>query len=778
MRSIFKKILIVSLSFLLVISIISFAILWSFSNNIPDYKFLKNYKPPVSSKVYSGDGDLVADFSKEKRIFVPYNSIPKNVINAFLSAEDKNFFYHPGVDAKGILRAVINNIKNLLTSKRLEGASTITQQVAKNFLLTNEVSLNRKIKEAILAFRIERALSKERILELYLNQIYLGSGAYGVAAASLEYFDKSIKDLDYTEAALLAALPKAPSKYNPYRDKELAKFRRDLVLKNLLENDFLDFKDYERFKKQSINLKKKKKIFIEDSQYYIEEVRKKVIKDLTYEKVYKQGFNINIPINLDLQKIANVSLRNGLISYDKRKGWRGPITNKDYNDNWSKNLEKYELEKSINWEIAIVKEITQFTTNIETQDKIQGIIQYKDISWTKKEFKELLSIGDIIYVKKINKNFYILKQLPKINGGIIVMDPYTGRVLALSGGFSFKNSEFNRVTQALRQPGSAFKPFVYALALENNYTPSSLILDAPLVLDQGSDLKMWKPQNYGKKFYGPSTLRTGLEKSRNLMTVRIAQNLGIDKIAKFSKLLGIYDNPEELLSISLGSEETTLLKLASAYSAFVNGGKLVEPVLIDRVQDSEGNTIVNNKQRSCLDCDKISFMSDQYPKIKDNYVQVFSSQTAYQMTSLLEGVIQRGTGKKLKKLELNIAGKTGTTNENTDAWFIGFTSNLIIGVYVGMDDPKPLGKYETGSKTALPIFKDFIEKVVKKSNARPFKVAEGITMMVVDPKSGEKAKFSSKNTIVEAYKKSNVLDGKVLYTNSNRLESSNILEFY
>ena len=752
--------------------------MWIFSNNIPDYKFLKSYKPPVSSKVYSGNGNLVADFSKEKRIFVPYNSIPKNVINAFLSAEDKNFFYHPGVDAKGILRAIINNIKNLLTSKRLEGASTITQQVAKNFLLTNEVSLNRKIKEAILAFRIERALTKERILELYLNQIYLGSGAYGVAAASLEYFDKSIKDLDYTEAALLAALPKAPSKYNPYRDEELAKFRRDLVLKNLLENDFLDSREYEKLKKQSIKLKKKKKVFIEDSQYYIEEVRKKVIKDLTYEKVYKQGFNINIPINLDLQKISNVSLRNGLISYDRRKGWRGPITNKDYSDNWNQNLEKYQLEKSINWQIAIVREINKFTTNIETQDNTQGIIQYKDISWTKKEFRELFKIGDIIYVKKINKNFYTLEQLPKINGGIVVMDPYTGRVLALSGGFSFKNSEFNRVTQALRQPGSAFKPFVYALALENNYTPSSLVLDAPLVLDQGSDLKMWKPQNYGKKFYGPSTLRTGLEKSRNLMTVRIARNLGIDKITKFSRLLGIYDNPEELLSISLGSKETTLLKLTSAYSAFVNGGKLVEPVLIDRVQDSEGNTILNNKQRSCLDCDQISYMSGQYPKIKDSYNQVFSSQTAYQMTSILEGVVQRGTGKKLKNLELNIAGKTGTTNENTDAWFIGFTSNLVIGVYVGMDDPKPLGKYETGSKTALPIFKDFIEKVVKKSNARPFKVAEGITMMVVDPISGKKAKFSSKNTIVEAYKKKNVVDGKVLYTSSNRLESSNILEFY
>ena len=778
MRTIFKKIFIVTFSFLLVIFITSFIILWTFSSNIPDYKFLKSYKPPVSSKVYSGDGDLVADFSKEKRIFVPYNSIPKNVINAFLSAEDKNFFYHPGVDAKGILRAIFNNIKNLLTSKRLEGASTITQQVAKNFLLTNEVSLNRKIKEAILAFRIERALSKERILELYLNQIYLGSGAYGVAAASLEYFDKSIKDLSYAEAAMLAALPKAPSRYNPYRDKELAKFRRNLVLKNLFENDFLDLENYEKLKKQGIKLKKKKKVFLEDSQYYIEEVRKKVIKDLTYEKVYKQGFNINTPINLNLQKIANISLRNGLISYDKRKGWRGPITNKNYNDHWNKNLEKYELEKSIYWDIAIVKQVNQFNINIETKDKIQGTIEYKDISWTKKEFEELFDVGDIIYVKKINKNFYSLKQLPKINGGIIIMDPYTGRVLALSGGFSFKNSEFNRVTQALRQPGSAFKPFVYALALENNYTPSSLVLDAPLVLDQGSDLKMWKPQNYGKKFYGPSTLRTGLEKSRNLMTVRIAQNLGIDKIVKFSKSLGIYDNPEELLSISLGSAETTLLKLASAYSAFINGGKLVQPVLIDRIQDSEGNTIVNNEQRSCLDCEQISFMSDQYPKIKDNYIQVFSSETAYQMTSLLEGVIQRGTGKKLKKLELNIAGKTGTTNENTDAWFIGFTSNLIIGVYVGMDDPKSLGKYETGSKTALPIFKEFVEKTVKKSNARPFKVSEGITMMVVDPISGEKAKFSSKNTIVEAYKKKNVVNGKVLYTNNDRLESSNILEFY
>ena len=763
MNTLIKKIFIAFASFLLIFSILVLAILWNFSNNIPDYKFLKNYKPPVSSKVYSGNGELVADFSKEKRIFVPYRSIPKNVINAFLSAEDKNFFSHPGVDAKGVIRAIINNIQNIMTSKRLEGASTITQQVAKNFLLTNEVSINRKIKEAILAFRIERALSKERILELYLNQIYLGSGAYGVAAASLEYFDKSIKELNLEEAALLAALPKAPSKYNPYRNIELAKFRRNLVLRNILENGFIDTKTYEKLKESKIKLKKKERIFLEDAQYYIEDVRKNIIERLTYDKVYKQGFNVNTPINLELQKIATNSLRLGLIEYDKRKGWRGPISNKDYKLEWHKEFKEFKLEKSIDWDLSIVKKVDQFLAEIETQNGLSGIIEYSDISWTKKQFDEILKPGDIIYTKYIGNDKFSLKQIPKINGAIVVMDPFTGRVIALSGGFSFKKSEFNRASQALRQPGSAFKPFVYALALENQYTPSSLVLDAPLVLDQGSDLKMWKPENYGKKFYGPSTLRSGLEKSRNLMTVRIAQNLGINSIVNFSKELGIYENPEELLSISLGSAETTLLKLTSAYSTFVNGGKLVEPILIDRIQDSEGNTILNNDRRTCINCDQISYTSKIYPKIKDNYKQVFSPQTAYQVTSLLEGVIQRGTGKKLNKLKLNLAGKTGTTNENTDAWFIGFTSNLVIGVYVGMDNPAPLGKFETGSKTALPIFEDFVKKGIKKSDARPFKVSEGITMMVVDSTTGQKAKFSSKDTIIEAYKSKNINDASFIF---------------
>ena len=521
-------------------------------------------------------------------------------------------------------------------------------------------------------------------------------------------------------------MPKAPSRYNPYRDPDIAKFRRNLVLKNLLDNNYLTSEWYEKLTKKEIILKKNKKIYLEDAQYFIEDVRKSVIETLSYDKVYKQGFNINTPIDLNLQTIATKSLRDGLVAYDKRKGWRGPLTNKIYNSEWKKDLEKYKLENSINWKLAIVKKLNKFSAEIETEDNIEGVIEYQSISWTKKEFNKLLKPGDIIYVKNLKENIFNLQQLPKVNGGIVVMDPFTGRVLALSGGFSFKQSEFNRATQAKRQPGAAFKPFVYALALENEFTPTSLVLDAPLVLDQGDDLKMWKPENYGKKFYGPSTLRVGLEKSRNLMTVRIAQNLGVEKIVDFSKALKIYDNPEELLSISLGSAETTLLKLTSAYSVFVNGGKLVEPILIDRIQDSEGNTIFNNDKRKCINCDQISYLTNDYPEIKNNYTQIFSPETAFQMTSILEGVVQRGTAKKLKDLNLNIAGKTGTTNKNTDTWFIGFTSNVLVGVYVGSDNPTPLGKYETGSKTALPIFKSFISDSVNKYDARPFKALNGL----------------------------------------------------
>ncbi len=779
MSKLFKKILIFLTSGVLFSFALIIGILWVYSNKLPDYKFLKMYKPAVSSKLYSGGGELVSDFSSEKRIFVPHDSIPKIVINSFLSAEDKNFFYHPGVDAKGIVRATINNVSNIIYSKRLEGASTITQQVAKNFLLTNEVSINRKIKEAILAFRIERALSKERILELYLNQIYLGEGSYGIASASLEYFDKPISKLNYAEASLLAALPKAPSKYNPFKNADLAKHRRNLVIKNLLENSYINEEKYSELINSEIKLRKRKKKYLEDARYYVEDVRKYLVEKYGFNKIYKQGFTIKTPINLELQSIATQSLREGLEEYDKRKGWRGPILNKKITDKWNKNLKKYKLEKTIGWDLAIVKKINKFSVEIETEKKNQGIIKYDDASWTKKELDKIFKIGDVVYVKNIKDNLYSLKQIPKANGGIVILNPYTGRVLAMSGGFSFKLSEFNRATQAFRQPGSAFKPFVYALALENKFTPSTLVLDAPVVLDQGEDLKMWKPENYGKKFYGLSTIRTGLEKSRNLMTVRIAQEIGIDKIANFAKSLKIYDNPEELLSISLGSAETTLLKLTSAYSSFVNGGKLVEPIFLDRIQDSEGNTIFNSEKRFCKKCKEISYLGKDVPKIEDNFIQIFSEETAYQITSMLEGAIQRGTGRKLKDLNLDLAGKTGTTNENTDAWFVGFTSNLVIGVYVGHDEPKTLGKYETGAKTALPIFKSFIKKSVKRSEARPFKVAKNIKFLVIDQKTGRKADFGSKTTIIEAFKKSDLTKNLLINDDLNlKLYKNNILKFY
>ncbi len=777
MSKLIKKIIIASTVSFLGIIIILISILWAFSNKLPDYKFLKNYKAPVSSKVYSGDGELVNDFSSEKRIFVPYSSIPKIIINSFLSAEDKNFFNHPGVDAKGVIRATKNNISNFLLSKRLEGASTITQQVAKNFLLSNEVTINRKIKEAILAFRIERALSKERILELYLNEIYLGSGSYGIAAASLRYFDKPITDLDYVEAALLAALPKAPSRYNPYKNNETAKFRRNLVLKNLFENNFITEAQYNSYVKEPIKLKKRKKIYLEDARYYVEDIRKNVVKKFGFEKVYKNGLNIKTPLNLNIQSNSTMALRNGLINYDRRKGWRGPLTNKKYTINWIEGLEKFKLEKSINWELAIVTSVNDFKIQIETKNKNKGYISQKDLSWIKKS-NSFLSLGDVIYVNKNKKKTFDLKQIPEVNGAIVVMDPYTGRVLAMSGGFSFLQSEFNRASQALRQPGSAFKPFIYALALENNYKPSSLVLDAPLVLKQGEDLKLWKPENYGKKFYGLSTMRTGLEKSRNLMTVRIAQDLGLKKIIKFSKKLGIYENPNELLSISLGSAETTLLKLTSAYSSFINGGKLVNPILIDRIQDSEGKTILNNENRKCDKCDQISYLSNKYPTIKDDFEKIFSPETAYQITSMLEGAVQRGTGKGLRDLNLDIAGKTGTTNKNTDTWFIGYTSKLIIGVYVGFDNPRSLGKKETGARTAMPIFKEFVKNTVNKEDARPFKVAENITLMVIDPKTGKKASFGSKKTIIEVFKKKDLHENNKNMILNNRLNNNNILRFY
>jgi penicillin-binding protein 1A len=746
--------------FFIIILFFMLSTLWYFSIGLPDYKKLSNYQPPISSRVYSGDGKLIAEYAIEKRLFVPFESIPDKVVNSFLSAEDKNFFSHSGIDAKGIVRAIIKNIKNITQNKRLEGASTITQQVAKNFLLTNEVSIKRKVKEAILAFRIERAYSKERILELYLNQIYLGQGTYGIAAASLEYFDKSIKELNYSDSALLAALPKAPSKYNPYKYPKVAEFRRNLVLQNLEENNFISKKEFAKFKNLKLNLKKRKIEIINEANSYTEEVRRSVNENYGFEKLYSQGLSIRTPLNIDYQIKAINSLRKGIEDYDKRHGWRGPITNKIKDKSWQKKLDKFKLDPTLNWKFAEITDLNnsqikfKVIKNKKTDKEIEGTLLAKDLKWVipkKKFITDRFNFGDIIFVTKKN-NSWSLKQYPKVNGGIVVLDPFTGDVKALAGGFNFKSSEFNRVTQAKRQPGSAFKPIVYAAALENGFAPNSIILDAPFVETQGVGLKNWKPENYGKKFYGPSTFRKGIEYSRNLMTVRIAKILGLNKILDLSKKLNVYEEIPELLSVSLGAAETTLINLTSAYAPFVNGGKKIEPNLISRIQDRRGKTIFQLENRKCIGCENFVDESLDYPKIINTNEQVISEETAYQMTTILKGAVQRGTAKKLKSLNVPLAGKTGTTNDNYDAWFIGFSSNIVVGVYIGFDSPKTLGKFETGSKAALPIFKDFIENALYKDDFNDFQIPNNIFLTSLNYDTGLKSAPGDKNIIVEALK--------------------------
>ena len=755
MKKLFNYAIKLTIVVLIFFTFLIFSAFWYFSSGLPDYKKLAKYQPPVSSRVYSENGTLIAEYALEKRLFIPYESIPKKVINSFLSAEDKNFFKHPGIDAKGIVRATINNFKNIVNNKRLEGASTITQQVAKNFLLTNEVSLKRKIKEAILAFRIEKAYSKERILELYLNQIYLGEGTYGVAAASLEYFDKSVKELNYSESALLAALPKAPSRYNPFKHSEIAKIRRNLVLNNLNDNGFIDKNEFLSLKKKPIKLKKRKIKLINEANSYSEEVRRSIKENYGFKKLYAEGLSIKVPLDVNYQIYALESLREGIESYDRRHGWRGPISNKLSNNDWKDVLARKKIDPTLNWSFAEITDVTEDQLFIKTiEKKISGKIKNKDIKWAigKNIFKKF-KIGDIIFVKKNEKKKnWELKQYPKVNGSIVVLDPFTGKVKALVGGFSFKSSEFNRATQAKRQPGSAFKPFVYAVALENQYSPNSIILDAPFIAEQGIGLKNWKPENYGKKFYGPSTLRKGIEYSRNLMTVRIAEDLGLKKILKLSKELNIYDDIPELLSVSLGSAETTLIDITAAYASFANGGKKIDPVLINRIQDRRGKTIFNADKRKCIGCDRFSKDGDEIPNIKNNYKQVVSEETAYQISSILEGVVKRGTGKKLKDMGVTLAGKTGTTNNNFDAWFIGFSSNLVVGVYIGFDNPQSLGRYETGSKAALPIFKSFIKKALYKEDFKEFNIPKNIYFAPINYDTGQKTTFNDPKAIIEPFK--------------------------
>lgn len=745
--STFKKLAILLFLGLIIITITIFYFLWKFSPDLPSYSELKNYKPSLTTRVFTSDGILLDEYFIEERLFVPIEKIPTDVINAFISAEDKNFYSHIGIDPTAIFKAILKNIYSYFSNKRLIGASTVTQQVVKNFLLTNEVSFERKIKEMILAIRIENVLSKNKILELYLNDIYLGYGSYGIAAASLNYFNKSLIELNLDEIAYLAALPKAPNNYHPIKKYKKAISRRNWVLDQMYSNKYIS--------KEQLNIKNNKIIVIDrstleqsEADYFREEVRKRLYNKYGEENLYQEGLIVKTTLDNNYQKIANTALVNGLINYDKRMGWRGPIANIDLN------LFKKDLyNKIINpfpnkWNLVIV------TKKINDSIQVQYINSNKDnIDFLNDNLwidKDKIKIGDIFFTEKIN-NKLLIKQIPKVNGAIIVIDPHSGKILSLTGGLSFKLSEFNRATQAKRQSGSAFKPFIYMAALTEGYTPSTLVLDAPFVIDQGPGMPKWKPSNYTKDFYGLSTMRLGIEKSRNLMTIRLADKIGMPKIIKISKDFNLHKGLNNNLSMALGAGVVTLENLTNAYAMIVNGGKKIKPRLIQSVYNRRGKLIFNSEERKCLNClqfnDELNY---DLPTIEEKNEYVIDPIIAYQMTSMLEGVVQRGTGKTISQLKIPLAGKTGTTNNFVDAWFVGFSPDLVVGVYIGYDKPKSLGNKETGSRVAVPIFKEFMTEALKNKNKIPFRVASGISFVKINPETG--LPTTNTNGIIEAFK--------------------------
>ena len=730
-------------------------VFYFFGKDLPSFDKLSYYQPRLVSKIFTSNGNFLEDYSTENRVFSSYDEIPEELINCFLVSEDINFFKHIGIDYKGILRAFLKNILKTFTNKRLEGASTITQQVAKNFLLTNEISYTRKIKEIIIALRMEKVLEKKQIMELYLNEIYLGNGSYGVAAASLNYFNKSLASLDLHEMAMLAALPKAPSTYNPYKNPIKAMKRRNWVLKRLFDEKFINLDTYTSVLNQKLVLSKSKKILNDNASFFKEEVRREIISKFNESKLYDGGLTIMTTLNEDLQLIAEESFKAGLKSYSFRNGWNGPLMNVSKKKDF---FEKVKRPEGIyEDDLGLVVKVNDDHIKIVDKKKNEIKLFKNQMSLIKKKktnLKKFFKVGDVIvfsFDKQLNS--YKLSQIPKVNGGMVVIDNFTGRVLAMVGGYD-SSSSFNRATQAKRQLGSSFKPFVYITALENGYTPISKVLDAPFVIDDLSKDGVWRPTNYGDKFYGLSTLRLGIEKSRNLMTIRLSDQIGLDKVSKISKKLGIYENFPLLISSSLGSLESSLIKITAGYASIANGGYRVEPRMIDVIYDKEGKIIFNGDQRKCLKCnikvdDYSSLSQYELPIIKNNSDRIFSKESAYQMTSFLMGVIKRGTAKNINNFSYQIAGKTGTTNENQDAWFIGYNSEITVGVFVGYDEPKSLGKFETGSRVAAPIFRDFMNKSYIKTKPIPFNIPDSIKFINIDLFSG---KPSNQNFITESFK--------------------------
>ena len=746
---------------------------YHFGRGLPEYQQLADYNPPVVTRIHAGDGRLMAEFAREKRVFVPIKAMPKQIIKAFLSAEDKTFYTHPGIDIPGILRAMVTNISRMGSNRRPVGASTITQQVAKNFLLTNEVSITRKAKEVILALRIERAFSKDRILELYLNEIYLGFGSYGVAAAALNYFDKSLDELTLGESAFLAGLPKAPSNYNPVSQPQAARDRRDYVLNRMSADGFIALTTAAVEMGKPVTVKPSSRADVARADYFVEEVRRELSDNYGDKGLYGGGLSVRTTLNSRLQRIADSALRFGLSAYDRRHGWRGPLGKVDLTKDWRADLAKFVLPSDVvEWKTAAVTGFTHNGVRLSFADNTVGTIPFAEMRWARpviqkgkrapriKRPSDALSEGDVVAVHLVTQknkdekwpdNTYGLRQIPRVSGGIVALDPHTGRVLAMSGGFSSALSEFNRATQARRQPGSAFKPFVYLAALDNGFTPASQILDAPFVIDQGPGLGRWRPANYSKKFYGASPLRLGIEKSRNLMTVRLAQNIGMDAVVEYAKRFGLVDNLKPLLSMSLGSGETTLMRMTTAYAMLVNGGKRVRPTLIDKIQDRTGKTIFRHDMRDCNVCRDTQWDAEVVPSLPDNRDQIADPKTSYQIVSMLEGVVKRGTGRRINALGKPLAGKTGTTNESRDTWFVGFSPDLAVGVYIGFDTPTPLGKGETGSSVAAPVFKKFMLEALKNQPAIPFRIPPGLQLVRINPATGRPPRPGTRRTILEAF---------------------------
>ncbi len=747
-----------------------------YSRGLPDYQQLADYQPAVMTRVYAGDGRLLSEYAVEKRVFIPVKAMPRPAINAFLAAEDKNFYQHAGVDPLGIVRAALTNLGNFGSDRRPVGASTITQQVAKNFLLGNEVSLARKVKEMILAFRIEQAIPKDRILELYLNEIYLGFGSYGVAAAALNYFNKSLDQLTVQEAAFLAALPKAPNNYNPTRRPEQAKARRDWVIGRMVEDGHLNQAEGRQAQASALEVRERGKSDVSRADYFAEEIRRQLVQRYGETALYKGGLVVRATLDPRLQTVADQALRAGLVAYDRRHGWRGPVARIDtVAGDWAQKLKTIELPRGIGyWTLAAVLDLSDTAASIGFIDGRRGAIPMGEMTWARRTMEkqklgppvrkpaEVLNKGDVIAVEPVAADrderpyptgTFTLRQLPKVGGAVVALDPHTGRVLAMSGGYDYEMTEFNRATQAQRQMGSAFKPFVYLPALESGFTPTSIILDAPFVIDQGPGLPKWKPANYTHRFYGPSTMRLGIEKSRNLMTVRLAQAVGMEKVAKTAQDFGIVEQMPENLSMALGAAETTLLKLTTAYATLVNGGKRITPTLIDRVQDRHGKTVFRHDTRQCPGCGEAADLAKlEVPVPPDTRPAVVDRVTAYQMVSMLQGVVERGTATRLRELRRPLAGKTGTTNDSTDGWFVGFTPDLAVGVFVGFDAPATLGQQEQGASVAVPIFKQFMEQALKDTPSIPFRIPPGVRLVRVSAESGALARPGDRDVILEAFR--------------------------